>query len=49
MSCRIMTISPRMGKVGLFDFHRAKETIEIGEHATERSIPEVTEAIAALT
>jgi NTE family protein len=44
-----VTISPRMGKIGLFDFHRAKEAIAIGESAAERAIPEVTEAIAALT
>ncbi len=44
-----VTISPRMGKIGLFDFHRAKETIEIGMSATERAIPEVAEAVAALT
>ncbi|MET0277202.1 MAG: patatin-like phospholipase family protein [Pseudorhodoplanes sp.] len=44
-----VTISPRMGKVGLFDFHRASETIEIGMGAAERSVPDVIEAIAALT
>jgi NTE family protein len=43
-----VTISPHMGKIGLFEFHRAKEAIEIGEHAAERSIADVSEAIAAL-
>jgi NTE family protein len=44
-----VTISPHMGKIGLFEFHRAKEAIEIGEHAAERSIADVAEAIAALS
>lgn len=44
-----VTISPHMGKIGLFEFHRAKEAIELGEHAAERSISDVAEAIAALT
>jgi NTE family protein len=43
-----VTISPRMGKIGLFEFHRAKEAIEIGTQAAERAMPEVAEAIAAL-
>lgn len=42
-------INPRLGKVGLFDFHRAKEAIETGTHATERAVDEIKEAIAALT
>lgn len=42
-------ISPRLGKIGLFDFHRAKEAIEIGAQAAEKSVGDVAEAIAALT
>ena len=42
-------IAPRCGKVGLFDFHRAKEAIEIGVQAAERAIPDINDAIAALT
>jgi NTE family protein len=42
-------IAPRCGKVGLFDFHRAKEAIEIGVQAAERALPDITDAIAALT
>jgi len=42
-------ISPRLGKIGLFDFHRAKDAIAIGTHATERAIEEIKDAIAALT
>lgn len=41
-------INPRLGKIGLFDFHRAKETTAIGAHATERAIDDIKEAIAAL-
>ncbi len=41
-------IAPRCGKIGLFDFHRAKEAIEIGAHAAERAIPDIEDAIAAL-
>ena len=42
-------IAPRVGKVGLFDFHRASEAIEIGAQAAERSMPDIMDAIAALT
>ena len=42
-------IAPRTGKVGLFDFHRAKEAIEIGAQTAERAIPDIVDAIAALT
>ena len=42
-------INPRLGKIGLFDFHRAKETTEIGTHAAERAIADIKDAIATLT
>ena len=42
-------ISPRLGAVGWFDFHRAAEAIAIGAEATERSITAVTEAVDALS
>ncbi|MFN3349881.1 patatin-like phospholipase family protein [Pseudorhodoplanes sp.] len=42
-------IAPRTGKIGLFDFHRAKEAIEIGTQTAERAIPDIVDAIAALT
>jgi NTE family protein len=42
-------ISPRLGNVGWFDFHRGNEAIAIGEEATERSLGAVTEAIDALS
>ncbi|MGH6682984.1 MAG: patatin-like phospholipase family protein [Pseudolabrys sp.] len=42
-------ISPRLGSVGWFDFHRAAEAITIGTEATEKAIDNVTEAIGALS
>lgn len=41
-------ISPKLGKIGLFDFHRAREAIEAGEEATERVMEDLTASIAAL-
>jgi NTE family protein len=43
-----VTISPRLGGVGLIDFHRATEAIELGAEATERALGSISEAIAAL-
>jgi NTE family protein len=42
-------ISPRISGVGLFDFHRAAETIEHGRRAAERAIESIDEAIAILS
>jgi NTE family protein len=44
-----VSISPRLGQVGWFDFHRAQEAIDVGARATERVMDEIQEAIAALT
>jgi NTE family protein len=41
-------ISPRLGHVGMFDFHRAEESIKLGAEAAERSIATIAEAIEAL-
>ncbi len=41
-------ISPRLGRIGLFEFHRAEETIRLGAEATERALGELSEAVAAL-
>lgn len=41
-------ISPRIANVGLFDFHRAAETIEHGRRAAERAIESIEEAIGIL-
>jgi NTE family protein len=42
-------IHPRFGDIGLFDFHRAKDAIAIGEHAADRAMETIAEAMAALT
>lgn len=40
-------IGPKLGRVGLFDFHRADEAIALGRHATERALEEIGAMIAA--
>jgi NTE family protein len=39
-------INTRLGKVGLFDFHRGAELIAAGRLATRRAMPEIAEHIA---
>ena len=41
-------ISPRIGRIGLFDFHRAEEAIEIGAEAAEKALEPIDEMVAAL-
>jgi NTE family protein len=41
-------INPQLGRIGLFEFHRAQEAIELGAEAAERALEPLTEAIAAL-
>jgi NTE family protein len=41
-------ISPRVGKISLFDFHRAEEAINLGAEAAEKALESVDEVIAAL-
>lgn len=40
-------IQPKLGKIGLFEFHRAEEAIRLGEEAAERCLPDIAEAVAA--
>ena len=42
-------ISPRLGGVGWFDFHRASDAIRIGAETAERSIDAINEAVTALS
>jgi NTE family protein len=42
-------ISPRLGGIGWFDFHRAAEAVEIGSEATTKALDAVTEAVTALS
>jgi NTE family protein len=39
-------ITARLGKIGLFDFHRADELIAAGRDAARRAMPTITEDIA---
>ena len=41
-------IAPKTGSIGLFDFHRACEAIELGARATEKLIEEIKIAVRAL-
>jgi NTE family protein len=41
-------IAPKTGSIGLFDFHRACEAIELGARATEKQIEEIKIAVRAL-
>ncbi len=41
-------ISPRLGHIGMFDFHRAEEAIAIGAEAAERALETIGEAVEAL-
>src|SRR6187551_1196239 len=43
-----LLISPRVGKIGWFDFHRADELISHGVRAAERAIESIQEAIHIL-
>jgi NTE family protein len=36
-----VTISPRVGHIGLFDFHRAEESMQLGAEATRRHIDDI--------
>jgi NTE family protein len=42
-------ISPRLGHIGWFDFHRAASAIAVGAEAAERAIEAVTEAVTTLS
>lgn len=42
-------ISPRLGGIGWFDFHRATEAVDIGNEATTKALDAVNEAVTALS
>jgi NTE family protein len=42
-------ISPRLGKIGWFDFHRGNDAIALGAEAAEKALEGITEAIAGLS
>ena len=43
-----LMIALKLGHMGMFEFARAEEAIRLGAEATERALPELNEAIAAL-
>jgi NTE family protein len=43
-----LLITPRVGQIGWFDFHRADELIAFGTRAAERAIDSIQEAIHIL-
>lgn len=43
-----VTVAPRMRKIGLFEFHRAREAIAGGIEAAERALEEIAEAVDTL-
>jgi NTE family protein len=42
-------IKPKLGRIGLFDFHRAEEAIALGEEAVAHALEELEMASEALT
>ncbi len=42
-------ISPKLGALGLFEFHRADEAIRLGAEAAERALADIQETVAALS
>ena len=44
-----MLITPRVGEIGWFDFHRAADLIEFGTRAAERALESIQEALQVLT
>jgi NTE family protein len=38
-------IAPKLSKLGLFEFHRARECVELGRQAAERALPDIVELI----
>jgi NTE family protein len=43
-----LLISPRVGQIGWFDFHRANDLIAHGTRAADRAIEAIVEAIETL-
>jgi NTE family protein len=43
-----LLVSPRVGRIGLFDFHRAEDAIALGAEAAERALERFEELVEAL-
>ncbi|CAM5184130.1 NTE family protein rssA [Bosea thiooxidans] len=39
-------IGPKLGRIGLFDFHRGDETIELGRQAAQRALEDIAALVA---
>jgi NTE family protein len=44
-----ITIGPKTGGIGLFDFHRAREAIDLGAKATDKLIDEIKQVVKTLS
>jgi NTE family protein len=44
-----VTISPRLGDIGLFDFHHASQAIDLGYEAARRACAEIRDVVAVLS
>jgi len=42
-------IAPRIARIGLIDFHRADEAIELGAKAAQEALPQIRHALDTLT
>ncbi|ACL59969.1 patatin-like phospholipase family protein [Methylobacterium nodulans] len=40
-------INPKLAQMGLFEFHRAEECIELGRQAAQKMLPEIHEVVSA--
>lgn len=43
-----IALSPKLGRIGLFDFHRAEDAIAAGMEATERALEDIQSSMVAL-
>lgn len=41
-----LMISPKLAKIGLFEFHRAAEAIALGEEAADKALPDLREILS---
>ena len=43
-----VSVAPRLGHIGMLEFHRARESVEAGEVAVERAMPYIRNALSIL-
>jgi len=44
-----VSVNPKLGNIGFFDFHRAEEAVRLGEEAVERTLEPILEAMKVLS